>query len=114
MGKFFSRERFGKPQVLAGLRLLVFVAECAWLVAHTAPNLHSPDDFSRVHVRVVRCSALWLVAPDIAGACGPFGALCSAIALPHALYAPREVVLCNWRRIVLLGLSLALAVGSQF
>jgi len=32
----------------------------------------------------------------------------------HTLYAPREVVLWNWRRIVLLGLSLALAVGSQF
>jgi len=30
------------------------------------------------------------------------------------LYAPREVVLWNWRRIVLLGVSLAIAVGSQF
>ncbi len=48
MGTFFSRERFGKPQVLAGLLLLVFVAECAWLVAHTAPDLISPDDFARV------------------------------------------------------------------
>src|SRR4029077_11853972 len=36
------------------------------------------------------------------------------IAVAHTLYAPREVVLWNWRRIVLLGLSLALAVGSQF
>src|SRR5262249_23567283 len=32
----------------------------------------------------------------------------------HTLYAPREVVLWNWRRILLLGLSIALAVGSQF
>jgi len=30
------------------------------------------------------------------------------------LYAPREVVVWNWRRILLLGLSLALAVGCQF
>jgi len=32
----------------------------------------------------------------------------------HTLYAPREVILWNWRRILLLGLSLALAIGSQF
>ncbi len=215
MGTFFSRERFGKPQVLAGLLLLVFVAECAWLVAHTAPNLISPDDFARVQEglaqcrgrgvagtqaiprdalpewvqggafdpdhsplwyligatpvaifgvapdswlwvwltrapyilfgvllgasvwyvsrrlygnaggyialalycfspAVVRSSALWLAGPDIAGAWGTFGAVFTAIAVSHTLYAPREVVLWNWRRIVLLGISLALAVGSQF
>ena len=34
--------------------------------------------------------------------------------MAHTLYAPREVVLWNWRRILLLGLSLALAIGSQF
>jgi hypothetical protein len=38
----------------------------------------------------------------------------TAIAVSHTLYAPREVVLWNWRRIVLLGVSLTLAVGSQF
>jgi hypothetical protein len=215
MGTFFSRERFGKPQMLAGLLLLVFVAECAWLVAHTAPNLISPDDFARVqeglaqwHGRgvagtptiprdalpewvqagtydpdhsplwyltgatpvaifgvspdswlwvwltrapyiffgvmlgasvwyvsrrlygnaggyialalycfspaVVRSSALWLASPDVAGAWGTFGAVFTAIAVSHTLYAPREVILWNWRRIVLLGISLALAAGSQF
>ena len=36
------------------------------------------------------------------------------MAVSHTLYAPREVVLWNWRRIVLLGVSLALAAGSQF
>ena len=45
---------------------------------------------------------------------GAFGAIFTAIAVAHTLYAPREVVLWNWRRIMLLGLSLALAVGSQF
>ena len=45
---------------------------------------------------------------------GAFGAIFTAIAVAHTLYAPREVVIWNWRRIVLLGVSLALAVGSQF
>ena len=30
------------------------------------------------------------------------------------LYAPREVILWNWRRILLLGISIAFALGSQF
>jgi len=45
---------------------------------------------------------------------GAFGTIFTAIALAHTLYAPREVVLWNWRRILLLGLSLALAGGNQF
>ena len=63
---------------------------------------------------MVRSSALWVAPPDIAAAWGAFGAVFTAIAVSHTLYAPREVVLWNWRRIVLLGISLALAVGSQF
>lgn len=45
---------------------------------------------------------------------GAFGTVFTAIAVAHTLYAPREVVLWNWRRILLLGLSMALAVGNQF
>src|ERR1700688_2996683 len=45
---------------------------------------------------------------------GAFGTVFTAIAVAHTLYAPREVVLWNWRRILLLGLSIALAVGNQF
>jgi hypothetical protein len=45
---------------------------------------------------------------------GAFGSIFTAIAVAHTLYAPREVVLWNWRRILLLGLSLALAAGNQF
>jgi hypothetical protein len=45
---------------------------------------------------------------------GAFGTIFTAIAVAHTLYAPREVVLWNWRRILLLGLSLALAGGNQF
>ncbi len=63
---------------------------------------------------VIRASALWFSQPNITGAWGTFGAVFTAIAVSHTLYAPREVVLWNWRRIVLLGVSLALAAGSQF
>src|SRR6266481_9395788 len=45
---------------------------------------------------------------------GAFGTVFTAIAVAHTLYAPREVVLWNWRRTLLLGLSVALAVGNQF
>jgi hypothetical protein len=54
------------------------------------------------------------VLADIGAVWGAFGAVFTAIAVAHTLYAPREVVLWNWRRILLLGLSLALAVGNQF
>ena len=215
MPGFFNRERFGQPQIIAGAMLLIFIAECAWLVGHTAPNLVSDEELVRVQQgieqwhghgiagmpllsneasdelppqseydpdhsplwyltgatpvaflrlapysslwiwltripyvmfgtllgasvwyvsrrlygnaggyialalycfspAVVRSSALWVAPPDIAGAWGTFGAVFTAVAVSHTLYAPREVVLWNWRRIVLLGISLALAVGSQF
>ncbi|MGA2965276.1 MAG: hypothetical protein ABSD64_03620 [Terriglobales bacterium] len=45
---------------------------------------------------------------------GAFGTIFTAIAVAHTLYAPREVVLWNWRRILLLGLFLTLAAGNQF
>ena len=51
---------------------------------------------------------------EMGGVWGAFGAVWTAIAVAHTLYAPREVVLWNWRRILLLGLSLALAAGNQF
>jgi hypothetical protein len=63
---------------------------------------------------MIQASALWHVEPEILAAWGSFGAIFTAIAVAHTLYAPREVILWNWRRIVLLGISLAIAVGSQF
>ena len=63
---------------------------------------------------IVRASALWFAEPETGAAWGAFGAIFTAIAVAHTLYAPREVVLWNWRRIVLLGIALALAIGSQF
>src|SRR6266566_1223093 len=63
---------------------------------------------------VIRASTLWFSQSNIAGPWGTFGGVFTAIAVSHTLYAPREVVLWNWRRILLLGVSLALAAGSQF
>lgn len=63
---------------------------------------------------VIRANTLWFAEPAMAAAWGTFGTIFTSIAVAHTLYAPREVVLWNWRRILLLGLSLVLAVGSQF
>lgn len=63
---------------------------------------------------MIQASAVWHAEPEILAAWGSFGAIFTAIAVAHTLYAPREVVLWNWRRIVLLAISLAIAVGSQF
>jgi hypothetical protein len=63
---------------------------------------------------IVRSTAVWYAQPEIGAAWGAFGAVFTAIAVSHTLYAPREVILWNWRRILLLALSIALAIGSQF
>ena len=216
MSTDLSRERIGRPQWIAGFFLLMFVIQCAWLVAHENGAIVLPDELSRVHegvaqwrgqgiagtpsgllaspdeIRmggseydpdhsptwylieslplavfrvapgspawlwltrtpyiflglllgaslwyvsrrlygngggylalafycfspaVIRASTMWFSPPNIAAAWGTFGAVFTAIAVSHTLYAPREVVLWNWRRILLLGVSLALAIGSQF
>lgn len=54
------------------------------------------------------------VQPDIVGAWGAFGLVFTAIAAAHTLYAPRDVIFWNWKRIVLIGTSIALCVGSQW
>jgi 4-amino-4-deoxy-L-arabinose transferase-like glycosyltransferase len=53
------------------------------------------------------------VQPEIVAAWGAFGAIFTGIAVAHTLYAPREVLLWNWRRILLLGIALGIAVGAQ-
>ena len=54
------------------------------------------------------------VQPDIVGAWGAFGLVFTAIAAAHTLYAQRDSVLWNWKRILLMGISIALCVGSQW
>ena len=229
MSRFFTRERFATPQVIAGLLLLIFLSQCAWLirrklqttnidndelfvleaglrawhgkpllsqtmVAAAHPDVMNPasgetgaetvsGDFDPNHSPLyylvaaapllvwsgelrtesalswrwlayvpflffgvmlgaslwyvarrlygnlggyfalvlycfapglIRSSASWYAKPEMGAAWGAFGSVFTAIAVSHTLYAPREVVLWNWRRIVLLGISLALAIGSQF
>jgi hypothetical protein len=63
---------------------------------------------------IIRAASVWFAEPETGAAWGAFGTIFTSIAVAHTLYAPREVVLWNWRRITLLGVSLALAIGSQF
>jgi hypothetical protein len=63
---------------------------------------------------MLQAAAVWHADPEILSAWGAFGAIFTAMAVAHTLYAPREVVLWNWRRIVMLGISIAISVGSQF
>src|SRR6478752_5126952 len=63
---------------------------------------------------IFRSCALWFAEPEAGAAWGAFGAIFTAIAVAHTLYAPREVVLWNWRRILLLGFCIYLMVGAQF
>lgn len=210
MFKFFSRERFGRPQLFAALLLLAFLIQCAWFIAHAPLNqleagyiqsglfmlngagpagdqFRSPvvalaaaipaqvviksrgshaalvvlspvevgDQFSLdrhrwlirspfVFAGLLLGASLWyvarrlygnaagyialalyvftpatvarssLVGPHSPAAWGAFGVIFTAIAVAHTLYAPREVILWNWKRILLLGVSIALSVGSQF
>jgi hypothetical protein len=53
------------------------------------------------------------IQPAMVAAWGAFGMVFTAIAVSHTLYAPREVVLWNWKRIGLLGLAIVLGVGSH-
>jgi len=224
MGKFLTRERFGRPQILAGFLLLAFLAQCGWLLVRgtqpaeidssqlfrvveglqqwsgdsvagtpsvermeagtpTPPEINHNDGYDANHSplwyllaslpllgwtgtseagsfhywgwlarvpylifgvllgaslwyvarrlygnaggyialtlycfspAILRSSTLYSAPPEMGAAWGAFGTIFTAIAVAHTLYAPREVVIWNWRRILLLGLSLALAIGSQF
>jgi hypothetical protein len=83
-------------------------------VSAATPADSSPSPSTAFLPPYSRPAAVWHTEPEILAAWGSFGAIFTAIAVAHTLYAPREVVLWNWRRIVLLGISLAIAVGSQF
>jgi 4-amino-4-deoxy-L-arabinose transferase-like glycosyltransferase len=54
------------------------------------------------------------VQPDAIAAWGTFGCVFTGIAVAHTLYAPREVVLWNWRRILLLGMAIGLGTAASF
>ena len=43
MRPYFTRERFGRPQFLAGLLLLCFLAQALWLANAELHTAHEPD-----------------------------------------------------------------------
>lgn len=45
---------------------------------------------------------------------GVFGSVFCAVAVAHTLYAPRPVIVWNYKRIAMLGVSLALAIGCDY
>jgi len=171
----------GWPQIMAGLLLLVFLAQGLWLAIHLpfdgnelsylqpqvgskglaarspattllawAARRASAPDWPLWPVRLpfllmgtALGASLWYVArrlcgntgggvalalytfspslltysarvrPEIIAAWSVFGCVFTAIAVAHTLYAPREVVLWNWKRILLLGTALGLSAGSH-
>jgi hypothetical protein len=95
----------------------VFLGASLWYVARRLCG--NPGGFIALTLycfspSLIQAAAVWHTEPEIVAAWGAFGTIFTAIAVAHTLYAPREVVLWNWRRIVLLGISLAIAAGSQF
>src|SRR5262245_8682749 len=47
MAAFFTRERFGRPQVYAGLLLLLFIALCLWVMFRTPFGEDEVSEISR-------------------------------------------------------------------
>lgn len=95
----------------------VFLGASLWYVARRLCGNHGGFIALALYCfspAIVQASAVWHTEPDIVTAWGAFGTVFTAIAVAHTLYAPREVVLWNWRRILLLGVALAIATGSQF
>jgi len=95
----------------------VFLGASLWYVARRLCGNHGGFLALTLYCfspTMLQAAAVWHTNPDILAAWGFFGAIFTAIAVSHTLYAPREVVLWNWRRILLLGISLAIAIGSQF
>lgn len=193
MSRFFTRERFGSAQFIAGFILLLFLAECLWFcsripltdreVAFILQGQHqwhrqeaavhgqkSPITGLLASLPVLGSNAkeqeippywrwasrlpfmlvgalfgasIWYVArrlygnvggyialilyvfspwfvihsslvePEVIAGWGAFGVIFTAIGVSHSLYAPREVILWNWKRIVLLGVALGISCAAD-
>src|SRR5436309_3757854 len=51
MRPYFTRERFGRPQFLAGMLLLAFFAQCAWLVRAELTESSDLDAAEAIRIR---------------------------------------------------------------
>jgi hypothetical protein len=99
------------PFLLAGLCLAVSL----WYVARRLYGIAAGNIVLAMYAfspGMVACSSL--ATPQIFSAWGAFGLIFTAIATAHTLYAPREVILWNWKRIVLFGISITFAIGAQW
>jgi len=56
MGRFFTHERFGRPQALAACLLLAILAQCFWLLSSRARP--GTVDLAEIY-RLERGTALW-------------------------------------------------------
>ena len=99
------------PFLLAGLCLGVSLWYVARKLYGTAAG-HIVLALYAFSPGIVACSSL--AGPQIFAAWGAFGLIFTAIATAHTLYAPREVILWNWKRIALLGISITFAAGAQW
>jgi hypothetical protein len=99
------------PFLIAGLCLAISI----WYVARRLYGIAAGNIALALYAfspGMVACSSL--AGPQIFAAWGAFGLIFTAIATAHTLYAPREVIFWNWRRIALLGISITFAVGAQW
>jgi hypothetical protein len=117
-----GREDFGLEPVLRLARLpSVFLAlllgASLWFVArrlYTNTGGYIALALFAFSPAMLRAGAL--AQPEVLAAWGTFGVVFTAIAATHSLYGPPEVALGprNARRILLLGVAMALAVGADF
>ncbi|MGC2209807.1 MAG: hypothetical protein WA532_06810 [Candidatus Korobacteraceae bacterium] len=99
------------PFLLAGLALAFSLWYIARRLYGTAAGNIALALFAFSPGMVARSS---LAGPQIFAAWGAFGLIFTAIATAHTLYAPRGVIFWNWKRILLLGVSITFAVGAQW
>jgi hypothetical protein len=99
------------PFLLAGLALALSLWYVARRLYGTAAGHIALALYAFSPGIVARSS---LAGPQIFAAWGAFGLIFTAIATAHTLYAPREGIFWNWKRIALLGVSITFAVGAQW
>src|SRR2546430_13851685 len=73
MGRFFTRERFGRPQVLAGTLLLIFLAQCAWLVNRSRFVMPEAHEIFRIHEGLGQWRGQWIAGTPSGGRAGQMG-----------------------------------------
>jgi Dolichyl-phosphate-mannose-protein mannosyltransferase len=84
---YVARRLYGN---VGGYIALIFYAFSPWFVIHSAT-----------------------VQPEVIAGWGAFGVVFTAIGVAHSLYAPREVVLWNWKRILLLGVAMGVSCAAH-